>query len=108
MCCMILRTAVRRVSSIRFMACFAILAAGCQPAAKKAEPAPAPAKVDKVQAEADLNRIVLKQEAEDRLGISLAPVEVKSINRVRTYGGEIALLPGASLVISAPVSGRIQ
>jgi RND family efflux transporter MFP subunit len=105
---MILRTAVRRVSSIRIMACFAILAAGCQPAAKKAEPAPAPAKVDKVQAEADLNRIVLKQEAEDRLGISLAPVEVKSINRVRTYGGEIALLPGASLVISAPVSGRIQ
>src|SRR5262245_52320494 len=61
---------------------------GCQHAAKKAEPAASPAKVDKVQAEADLNRIVLKPEAEDRLGISLASIEVKPISRVRTYGGE--------------------
>lgn len=81
---------------------------GCTPPAKKPEPAPPPAKVDKVQQEADLNRIVLKQEAEDRLGITLAPIEVKQISRVRTYGGEIALPAGASLVISAPVSGRIQ
>ena len=32
----------------------------------------------------------------------------KPVSRVRTYGGEIALPPGASLVISAPVSGKVH
>jgi RND family efflux transporter MFP subunit len=94
--------------AIASIALDAILLGGCQPPAKKAESAASPAKVDKVQAEADLNRIVLKPQAEDRLGIALAPIEVKPISRVRTYGGEVVLPAGASLVISAPVSGRIQ
>jgi len=51
---------------------------------------------------------VLTAEAEQRLGLRLAEVEVKQISRVRSYGGEVALPPGASLVISAPVSGRVQ
>src|SRR5204863_7907772 len=62
----------------------------------------------KVQQEAELNKIVLTADAEQRLGLMLADVEVKQISRVRSYGGEIALPPGASLVISAPVSGRVQ
>jgi RND family efflux transporter MFP subunit len=98
----------RWLTIVGSLSCLVPAVCGCQPAAKKAEAAASPAKVDKVQAEADLNRIVLKQEAEDRLGITLAPIEVKAISRVRTYGGEIALPPGASLVVSAPVSGRIQ
>ena len=89
--------------------CIALAAAsGCKPAEKKAEAHPPPATVDKVQQESDLNKIVLKPDAEQRLGISLAPLEVKQVSRVRSYGGEIALPPGASLVISAPVGGRIQ
>lgn len=81
---------------------------GCKPAAKKAEAPPPPAKVDKIQQEAELNKIVLKPEAEQRLGIELVAVVMKSVSRVRTYGGEIALPPGASLVISAPVSGKVH
>ena len=83
-------------------------AIGCKPPEKKAERAPSPAKVDKVQKETDLNTIVLTPEAEQRLGLATSPVEMKDISRVRNYGGEIALPPGASLVISAPVSGRVQ
>src|SRR5438445_1154822 len=85
-----------------------LCAAGCKPAEKKAEAHPSPAKVDKVQQEAELNKIVLTPEAEQRLGLATAEVEVKQISRVRSYGGEIVLPPGASLVISAPVSGRVQ
>ena len=67
-----------------------------------------PEMLDKIQQEGDLNKIVLDAEAEKRLGIALAIVEMKPVSRVRSYGGEIALPPGASLVISAPVGGKLQ
>src|SRR5262249_52399308 len=79
-------------------------AAGCNPAEKKGEAHPSQAKVDKGQQETELNKIVLKPEAEERLGLKWAEVEEKQVSRVRNYGGEIALPPGASLVIGAPVS----
>src|SRR6267142_2391718 len=85
-----------------------IASSGCKPPEKKAEAHASPATVDKIQQEADLNHVKLKPEAEQRLGITLAAVEMKSVNRVRSYGGEIALPPGASLVISAPVGGKLQ
>src|SRR4051812_12322322 len=56
-------------------------AAGCKPPEKKAEAHPSPAKVDKVQKETDLNMIVLTAEAEQRLGLTTAPVEMKDISR---------------------------
>src|SRR5947208_15659555 len=99
--------ASKLLSSVLFIAAL-WCCAGCKPAEKKAEAHPSPAKVDKVQQEGELNKIVLTAEAEKRLGLMLAEVAVKQISRVRSYGGEIALPPGASLVISAPVSGRVQ
>src|SRR5437762_2674891 len=83
-------------------------AAGCKPAATKAAPPTPPAKVTAVAQEGKLNDIVLTPEAEGRLGITYASVEMKPVSRVRSYGGEIALPPGASLVISAPVGGRLD
>src|SRR5262245_21057516 len=85
-----------------------VAAYGCKPVEKKAEAHPSPAKVEKVQQESDVNKLQLTAEAKQRLGIELAPVEMKSVSRVRTYGGEIALPPGASLVISAPVGGKLR
>src|SRR5262245_30170591 len=85
-----------------------VAAYGCKPVEKKAEAHPSPAKVEKVQQESDVNKLQLTKEAKERLGIELAPVEMKSVSRVRTYGGEIALPPGASLVISAPVGGKLR
>jgi membrane fusion protein, heavy metal efflux system len=90
------------------LALLAIAPAGCAPTAKQAEAPAPPAKVDKIQQEAELNKVVLTAEAERRLGIELVPVAVQPVSRVRTYGGEIALPPGASLIISAPVSGRVS
>jgi RND family efflux transporter MFP subunit len=64
--------------------------------------------VAKVEPETKFNDIVLTPEAETRLGLATAAVESKQVSRVRAYGGEIALPPGASLVVSAPVGGRLQ
>src|SRR5215831_3622585 len=92
--------------SLLLVAC--ATAAGCNPVQKKAEAHPSPAKVAAVQQEVKLNDIVLTPEAEQRLGITYATVEMKPISRVRSYAGEIALPPGASLVISAPVGGKLD
>ena len=83
--------------------------AGCgAPGASKPAAHDAPAKVAKVAQEEKLNTIELTPEAAQRLGIVTAPVETRTISRVRTYGGEVALPPGASLVVSAPVNGTLS
>jgi cobalt-zinc-cadmium efflux system membrane fusion protein len=65
------------------------LLAGCKPA-----PSPSAAKAfapAKVVTENDLATITLKLEAEQRLGITTAPLEVKKVERSRTLGGELLL-----------------
>jgi multidrug efflux pump subunit AcrA (membrane-fusion protein) len=81
---------------------------GCAPPAVQAPAHEPPAKVAHVAQEEKLNTIVLSPEAEKRLGIETATVERRSIRLLRTYGGEIVVPPGASLVISAPVGGKLS
>jgi cobalt-zinc-cadmium efflux system membrane fusion protein len=101
-----------RLNNLRPLSCivgviFQIsLNGGCRPASHTAKADP-PAKVAKIANEEQLNTIVLTPDAEKRLGIVIAPVEVKPVTRVRSIGGEIVLPPGASLVISAPVGGKL-
>lgn len=63
---------------------------GCKPAksptATKASAPPA-----KIVTENDLVTITLKPEAEQRLGITIAPLEVKKVERSRTLSGELLL-----------------
>lgn len=84
-----------------------LFAWGCQQPANKPAPV-SPAKVAAVAQEGKLNTLELTEDAEKRLGITLATVVEREVHRVRTYSGEIALPPGASLVISAPVGGKLQ
>lgn len=86
----------------------ALAAGGCGAPHSGAAKAESPAKVAKVAQEEQVNTIVLTADAEKRLGVATAPVESKSLPRVRSYGGEVVLPPGASLVISAPVGGTLS
>ncbi|MEK6407314.1 MAG: efflux RND transporter periplasmic adaptor subunit [Acidobacteriota bacterium] len=83
-------------------------AAGCttQKAAEAQKPA-TPAKVENAVKEGDLATVTLTAEAEARLGISTAPVEVTSATRERTFGGEVVLPPDSTRIVSAPVAGTI-
>lgn len=86
----------------------AMLCAGCpRPGAAPAKAAP-PAKVGHTAKEGDLNTIELTPQAEERLGIKTVAVERKAVRRQRTYGGELVLPTGASIIVSAPVGGRLQ
>ena len=91
------------------VATLAALAAGCgqkTSAAPKAEPA---AKVPKDAPKEDkLNEIELTPKAEERLGIVTTPIEKKPVLRMRTYGGEVVLPTGASLIVTAPLGGFLK
>ncbi len=79
-----------------------------KPDAKKAEKPPAPATVAKVVKEEDLNTVVLTEEAEKRIGLTLAAVEMKAVRRVRVYGGEATVPVGRSILVAAPLGGTLK
>ena len=82
---------------------------GCQkPVDAHATAKVAPAKVDEIAQEGQLNKIVLTPEAEQRLAIETAEVTRQQVVRGRSFGGEIVLPSGASIIVSAPVSGTLE
>jgi RND family efflux transporter MFP subunit len=93
--------------------CFCLLAAlvalgGCnKKAATKREPAAKPATVRNAVKETDLTTVTLTPEAESRLGIETAAVESRSVERVRTLGGEVVPVSGRAVTVSAPLSGTL-
>ena len=83
------------------------LAQGCsrKPTVK---PAPiAPAKVEMVPSESELATITLTPDAETRLGISTVASELRSVKQMRTFGGDVIIPSGKSIMISAPIAGVI-
>jgi len=87
---------------------FALALSGCGGTTSRSEPAkPAPATVQNRVSEADFAAITLTAEAEQRLGIAIAPLESKKLERTRTWAGEIVLPPGAEISVAAPIAGRL-
>lgn len=86
---------------------FAVALPACRPQAPAAAKTP-PAKVGSIAHEDQLNTLTLTPEAERRLGIETAPIEIQPVERVRSYGAEVALPIGATIVVSAPVGGTLQ
>lgn len=81
---------------------------GCQqqPAASKSTTSPA--KMTHPVSEAQLNTIELTEDAERRLAIAIAPVEERTMVRTQPYGADIVLPTGASVIVSAPLAGKIS
>lgn len=78
--------------------------AACRPPA----PPPAAAKpASSVAKEGDLITVTLTPEAETRLGIRTAAVELKTVARTRSLGGETVVPPGRDLVVSSPLAGTL-
>lgn len=72
---------------------------------QKSEP---PAKVENAVKEGELATVKLTAEAESRLGIRTAPVELTEVSRSRTYAGEVVLPPDSTIIVSAPVAGTLH
>ena len=87
----------------------ALCAGGCDDSAKTSSAkAPAPASSSHPVKESELNVLTLTADAERRLDLKTAPVERKKVRRTRLFGGEVVVPPGRSVIVSAPVAGRVQ
>ena len=80
---------------------------GCSKKTEPKEKKQPPAKVQNAVKETDLTTITLTPEAEARLGIQTAIVEYRSVEKNRTFGGEIVPVSGRSVTVSAPLSGTL-
>ncbi len=87
--------------------CVLILICGCREAAPVAPPKPA-AKVANARPEGALSTVTLSEDAERRLGIVLSPAERRRVPASLVAPGEVALPPGRSLVVSAPLAGTVS
>ncbi|MBL7185936.1 MAG: efflux RND transporter periplasmic adaptor subunit [Phycisphaerae bacterium] len=95
-----------------YLRCLALMAAmvgiwGCSKKTVPKEKPPPPAKVQNAVKETDLTTVTLTAPAESRLGIQIATVEHRSVERNRTFGGEVVSVSGRSVTISAPLSGTL-
>lgn len=86
-----------------------LLAVGCDYGAKAATaPHDKPAKTTYPVSESQLNTIELTSDAVRRLALTTAKVEERSMTRSRSYGADIVLPTGASVIVSAPLAGTLQ
>jgi RND family efflux transporter MFP subunit len=83
------------------------LLASCGGAGSTAQKTEAPAKVQNAVKESELATITLTSEAEKRLGIELATVESKRIQRTRSFGGEVVVPSEREIIVTAPMAGRL-
>lgn len=90
--------------------CWLLLAIGCQkPAGESSKSASvAPAKTTHPVSESGLNTIELTEDAVRRLGLETQPVALRAMARMRSYGADLSLPAGASIIVSAPLAGTIQ
>jgi len=89
---------------VRRMTFALLLLAACKPAAAP-PPAAKPASV--VAKEGELLTVTLTPEAEQRLGIKIASVELRKVPRTRTLGGDVQVPPGRSASVVAPLAGTL-
>ena len=66
-----------------------------------------PAHVENPVQESDLTTIHLTEEAVGRIGIELGVVEDRSVQRRRSFGGELMAPPGSEVSVTAPRAGMI-
>ncbi len=93
--------------TVLFASIFTVISIGCSPqASSKAKPV-SPAKVELVPHESDLATITLTPEAEIRLGITTVASETRRVQQHRTFGGEVVIPSGRSIMVVAPVSGIV-
>jgi RND family efflux transporter MFP subunit len=80
---------------------------GCKKEKVSTEKTEHPAEVHNLVTETSLTTITLTSKAEQRLGIETTVVECRSVERSRTFGGEVVPVSGGSVTVTAPLSGTL-
>ncbi|MCA9267648.1 MAG: efflux RND transporter periplasmic adaptor subunit, partial [Planctomycetales bacterium] len=83
------------------------LASGCDRGSESPTKKEAPAEVAHHVDEQQLNTVRLTSKAEERLGLALAEVQIKSVQPKRMFGGEVVIPSGRAIVVAAPLAGTV-
>ncbi|MGE0105182.1 MAG: efflux RND transporter periplasmic adaptor subunit [Blastocatellales bacterium] len=94
-------------SRIAVIVVLAACMAGCSASRAEQKKLPSPAKVEHPVREADLATIRLTPEAEKRLGITTAAIEMRNVARTLDLSGEILIPQGQTMMVAAPMSGTL-
>ncbi len=86
--------------------CSTLLLSGCGSSAPKASTPPA--KVANPVKEADLTTVTLTPEAEKRLGIETAVLELRDLGARRQTAGDVVAPPGRIVPLTAATAGRVE
>lgn len=91
-----------------FLGCAGVaLACACNRAPAPKNDAAPPASATRKSSEAELARVFLSESAEQRLGVTIGTVRTTNAGRTRTVGGDVIPSSGRSLVVVAPVAGKL-
>jgi membrane fusion protein, heavy metal efflux system len=85
-----------------------LLLAGCNIPKAVETKAPPPATVENAKKETDLATVKLTPEAEKRLSIVTAPVEMRDVARTLELSGEVVMPPGQTYSVAAPLAGTLH
>ncbi len=80
---------------------------GSDSAVSKSSPV-APSKATHPVSETSLNTIELTEDAVRRLGLETQPITMRKMPRMRSYGADLMLPTGASILVTAPLAGTLQ
>lgn len=101
-----LRVMIGRLLFITFCS---IWPSGCsKPQAAESQKAAPAAKVENAIKETDLATVKLSPQAEQRLGVTTAPVTIERVAQTRAFAGEITLPPDRTISVSAPAPGTLS
>jgi len=84
-----------------------ITVCGCTKKPTSKEKPKPPAMIENAVKETDLTTITLTPAAEARLGIETAAVKIRSVEKLRTYGGEVVTVSGRFITVTAPMAGTL-
>src|ERR1700754_4948777 len=77
----------------------ATVASAPSPAAPTAPTGQTPSQVSNARPEGSLTTVTLTPEAEVRLGVELATIERRNVQRTRVIGGEVIVPPGRGMTV---------
>lgn len=97
------------IGQFLFIAFCSIWLSGCsRPQAAESQKAAPAAKVENAVKETALATVILSPQAEQRLGVTTAPVTIERVAQTRVFAGEITLPPDRTISVSAPASGTLS
>lgn len=77
-------------------------------AANEHQGKPSASKIAHPITEIELGRVTLSPQAEERLGLTTATVEQKSVQPMRVYGGDVLVPVGRTIMVAAPLAGILR